>query len=205
MQKPQGEGGATPVGWSAGRERRLLKMSWRLLTGPKTKAGERDLNRRTVGRSKFLVDESVGTGVAMVLGYQGYNVKCGPDVGLGGKDDQDVFAFAWRERRIILTHDKDFMDDRQFPFNRNPGVLVLPGEEGEFEPLFNAVRSMLNIFGTHGNIFPNAKIVDSDNVWYIKNYRKKDGYIERAKLRFLKNGRVYRWMISCSRFLSCGS
>src|ERR1700677_2046223 len=107
-------------------------MSWRLLTGPKTKAGERELNRLTARRSRFLVDESLGTGVAMVLRYQGYNVKFGPDVGLGGKDDQDVFSFAWRERRMLLTHDKDFMDDRQFPFNRNPGVIVLPGEEGEF-------------------------------------------------------------------------
>ncbi len=69
----------------------------------------------------------------------------------------------------------------------------MPGEEGESAPLYAAIRSMLNIFGTHGRIFPNAKVViDSDNVWYIKTYRKDEGRIEKAKLRFLKD-RVYRW------------
>ena len=168
-------------------------MPWRLLTGPKTKEGERDLNRLTRRRSKFLVDESLGPGVAGVLRHLRYNTKFGPEVGLGGKSDQDVYAYAWREKRLLLTHDDDFMNDREFPFHRNPGIVVLPGKEGEFEPLSQAVRSMLNIFGTHGRIFPNAKVViDSNNVWYIKNYRKRDGYIEQAKLKFTRT-QVYRW------------
>ena len=151
------------------------------------------MNQITARRSKFLVDESLGIGVAAILKYLGYNVKFALDVGLGHKSDQDVFAYAWREKRLLLTHDKDFLNDRKFPFNRNPGVIVMPGEEGETEPLFAAVRSMLNIFGTHGRIFPNAKVViDSDNVWYIKNYIKDEGRVENAKLRFVKD-RVYRW------------
>ena len=131
--------------------------------------------------------------MAEVLRFWGYNTKYGPDVGLGGKADPDVYALAWREKRILLTHDKDYLNDREYPFNRNPGVIVLPGEEGEQEPLRRAVRYMLNIFGTHARIFPNAKIViDSNNVWYIKNHRKKEGYIEYSKLKFTKT-KVYRW------------
>jgi predicted nuclease of predicted toxin-antitoxin system len=114
-------------------------------------------------------------------------------VGLRGKADKTVFAYAWREKRVLLTHDKDYLSDRQYPFTRNPGVIVLPGEEGEQAPLGMAIRSMLNIFGTHGRIFPNAKIViDSNNVWYIKNHRKSDGFIEHSKLKFTKTS-VYRW------------
>jgi predicted nuclease of predicted toxin-antitoxin system len=168
-------------------------MPWRMLTEPKTKEGARELNRMTSRRSRFLVDESLGTGVAEVLRYLRYNTKFGPDVGLKGKADPTVYAYAWREKRILLTHDKDYLNDREYPFNRNPGVIVLPGEEGEQVPLRMAIRSMLNIFGTHGRIFPNAKIViDSNNVWYIKNYRKADGYVEHAKLMFTK-GNVFRW------------
>jgi predicted nuclease of predicted toxin-antitoxin system len=144
-------------------------------------------------RSKFLVDESLGIGVAQILQHIRYNVKFGPSVGLGGRSDEDVFAFAWREKRILLTHDRDFLDDRAFPFHRNPGVVVLPGEEGESEPRRAAFWSMLNILGEHGNIFPNAKIhIDADNGWHIKNYRKREGRIERAGLRFTKN-HVFRW------------
>jgi len=120
-------------------------MPWRLLTEPKTKEATRELNRLTVKRSRFLVDESLGPAMAEVLRFWGYNTRYGPDVGLGGKADPVVYALAWREKRILLTHDKDYLNDREYPFNRNPGVIVLPGEEGEQEPLRNAVRSMLNI------------------------------------------------------------
>jgi hypothetical protein len=41
-----------------------------------------------------------------------------------------VFAFAWRHRRILLTHDEDFWDDRRFPEHRNPGLAILPGATG---------------------------------------------------------------------------
>jgi predicted nuclease of predicted toxin-antitoxin system len=168
-------------------------MPWRELPLPKNKERWRELNRLTVRRSRFLVDEGLGVGVANVIRGFGYNTIFGPDLGLGGKSDEDVYGFAWRSERILLTHDKDFLDDREFPFNRNPGVIVLPGEEGEEVPLARAIGSMLNIFGTHGRIFPNAKIViDSNNVWYIKNYRKADGFVEHSRLMF-KNGRVFRW------------
>jgi predicted nuclease of predicted toxin-antitoxin system len=49
-------------------------------------------------------------------------------VGLGGRSDEEIFAYAWREKRIIWTHDRDFLDDKRFPVHRNPGVLVLPAE-----------------------------------------------------------------------------
>jgi hypothetical protein len=42
-------------------------MPWRLLTGPTTKEATRKLNKQTVRRSKFLVDESLGIGVSQIL------------------------------------------------------------------------------------------------------------------------------------------
>jgi len=38
-----------------------------------------------------------------------------------------VFAYAWKQRRILLTHDDDFWHDRRFPEHRHPGVVILPG------------------------------------------------------------------------------
>jgi hypothetical protein len=59
-------------------------MPWRFLTGPKTKEETRELNRLIARRSRFLVDESLGPGIAEVLRYLDYNAQFGPDVGLGG-------------------------------------------------------------------------------------------------------------------------
>jgi Domain of unknown function (DUF5615) len=69
------------------------------------------------GRAKYLVDESLGVGVYQEIHRLGHNVRYGPDLGL--RTDQDVFARGWHDNRVILTHDHDFMNDREFPFNRN--------------------------------------------------------------------------------------
>lgn len=168
-------------------------MPWRLLTGPPTEEESRVIRALIAHRSKFLVDESLGVEVANVLKGLRYNVKFGPDVGLGGKSDQDVYAYSWRHKRILLTHDRDFLNDREFPFHRNPGVIVLPGAEGEEVPLVRALGQMLRIFGTQGDTFPNAKIlIDGDLIWHVQSCHKADGYIERYKLRFTKQN-VYRW------------
>jgi hypothetical protein len=54
------------------------------------------------------------------------------ELGLLGKSDEDVFAAAWNEQRVIVTHDVDFLDNRRFPPNRNPGIIRIgPGADGE--------------------------------------------------------------------------
>lgn len=51
-------------------------------------------------RAKFLVDESLGSGVAEVIKELGWNVVFAPDAGLRGKSDEEVFAFAWKQNRV---------------------------------------------------------------------------------------------------------
>ncbi len=83
------------------------------------------------GKARFLVDESIGVAVADFLRENGFNTKYVGDIGLLGHSDEDVFAAAWKEDRIVVTHDPDFLDDRRFPPHRNPGViLVRPGADG---------------------------------------------------------------------------
>jgi predicted nuclease of predicted toxin-antitoxin system len=85
---------------------------------------------RRAKRSRFLIDESLGSGTVEWFQYHGLNAIDVWRVGLNGRDDQAVFAFAWKHRRILLTHDEDFWDDRRFPEHRNPGVVILPGANG---------------------------------------------------------------------------
>jgi len=76
--------------------------------------------------SRFLVDENLGPELAPTLRNLGYNATDTYTLGLNGRSDEDALAAAWRERRILLTQDRDFLDDRRFPRHRNPGVVVLP-------------------------------------------------------------------------------
>lgn len=49
---------------------------------------------------KFLIDGNLGEGIAQQLTESGFNVEFVPEVGLGGKSDQDVFQYAWRTQRV---------------------------------------------------------------------------------------------------------
>jgi len=70
--------------------------------------------RRFQKKARFLVDESLGREAAKAIRDLGWNVKYVEDVDLKGRADEDVFAYAWRDNRILVTHDEDFLDDRRF-------------------------------------------------------------------------------------------
>lgn len=105
-------------------------MPWRQIESPNAH-DERALNAEFRGKARFLVDESAGIGVANALRQSGYSVRFVDELGLRGRSDEDIFAAAWREKRIIITHDADFLDNVRFPHHRNPGVVVIrPGADG---------------------------------------------------------------------------
>jgi hypothetical protein len=105
-------------------------MPWKELDEP-TDDEERELDLQYRGKARFLVDESTGIGVAKILQRFGYNAKSVADLGLVGRSDEDVFSAAWKEKRVLITHDADFLDNPRFPPHRNPGiVLIRPGSDG---------------------------------------------------------------------------
>ena len=59
---------------------------------------------------KFLVDENIASSVVRALKNRGANVKMVKDCGLREAKDIRLVEFSRRENRIILTHDKDFVD-----------------------------------------------------------------------------------------------
>lgn len=47
------------------------------------------------------------------------------DVGLSGKADEAVFAWAQQQAAVIVTFDEDFADGRSFPAQRHHGIVRL--------------------------------------------------------------------------------
>jgi predicted nuclease of predicted toxin-antitoxin system len=132
-------------------------MSWKRLPDLAPDAIEA-FGRRFKEKARFLVDESAGSGLARALRDFGWNAVFVSEVGLGGQSDEDVFGFAWKQDRLILTHDEDFLDDLRFPFHRNPGVVVLPGASGE-PGFIEAVHDVLSTIGRFRGAYRGEKIV----------------------------------------------
>jgi hypothetical protein len=168
-------------------------MSWhRFRDIPKA---ERDaFERKFRKKSRFLVDENLGAEAARVLENLGWNTVYTGDVGLNGRDDTDVYSFAWKEDRILLTHDTDFLDDTRFPPNRNAGVIVLPGATGSAAPLEREMARLHVSLAPYREIHRYTKIhVGADGEWAIKSWDKGSGKHTCTRLRFGRRGRIDEW------------
>jgi predicted nuclease of predicted toxin-antitoxin system len=165
-------------------------MTWRKL---EIRAEEtREFVRKYKKRARFLVDESLGIEAARVINSVGWNAKFVCELGLGGHSDEDVMGFAWRERRLLLTHDRDFLDDRRFPPNRNAGVLVLPGAEGCTDVLERELARVLITVGRHADAYRGCKIhIRGDGSWSIR-YTDPERRTDRPRLlKFQPNGDIW--------------
>lgn len=146
-------------------------------------------------RTKFLADESLGAQAAELIRREWKaNVEFAPDVGLGGRDDTEVFAYAWRNRRVLLTHDRDFMDDRRFPEQRNAGVVVLPGGSGDEHGLIRGLYFAMLLVDRWPESWVGTKvIVQQDAEVRIKQRHARTGAVETTRYRFTSGGPPLIW------------
>jgi predicted nuclease of predicted toxin-antitoxin system len=107
-----------------------------------------------------------------------------------------VYAFAWRKHRFILTHDSDFLDNRRFPFHRNPGVVILPGAQGDTKPLEQELARVLTTLDRYRDAYRGFKIsITDDAVWTISSFDVQRGAHIRRRLRFDSRGEVWEWSV----------
>ena len=168
-------------------------MPWINLDTKNVRANQLSRNRQT--RVRFLVDESLGIEAVRVLQTNGWNAKFVSDLGLVGKDDTMVFAAAWKQKRVILTHDRDFLDNRRFPPHRNPGVVVfVVGASGEDDDrlirAFFLMQAYLKVFGQAYMI--GTKIVFSDDE-HLSIERKRAGSIRTTRYWVPRSGEALEW------------
>ncbi len=153
-------------------------MRWKLLPTPG------DLPAEWKHKTRFLVDETLGQDAADYLNEKGYNAIFVAEVGLAGHSDEDVFAYAWRERRVLLTQDHDYLDDSEFPEHRNPGVIVLPSGSAGDDAFGFAIGTAIAVFGTGPTIWEKTKItVSGDGYMTIRNRNFDTGRIITTRYR----------------------
>jgi predicted nuclease of predicted toxin-antitoxin system len=145
-------------------------------------------------KARFLVDNSLGIEVAGVLRDLGWNAVEVSELGRARHPDESLFSLAWKERRMLLTHDKDFWDDRRFPPDRNPGVVILPGGSGDESALFEALRMLHSVIAPFGTSFPGTKIsISSDGVLTTKSRDRKTGAMTETRYRFTRSWDLEEW------------
>lgn len=166
-------------------------MSWVPLSGGSKRSEVSDDFRK---RTRLLIDESLGVEVADFVREKGYNTEFVGDVGLNGRSDEDVMAYAWRHKRMLWTHDRDFLDDRRFPEHRNPGVVVLPGGSGDRLATGVGIGTALAVFGWAPSIWEKSKmVISSTGEMTVRSRNPDTGKMETNRYRMTDKGYAEIW------------
>ena len=108
----------------------------------------------------------------------GANVTDVWETNLVGHPDENVWRFTEKDRRIILTHDDNFMNNRQYPIQRCHGVVVFLHKDGGEAPLVSKLRHFYDLMsGGAGFTYQTKIVINEDNTWKIY-YIGEGGKIE---------------------------
>ena len=74
---------------------------------------------------KFLTDENISTSLVTALRNKKYDVKDIKEENLFGISDAEVLKSAYKENRVVVTHDKDFANLLSYSPIKHKGVILL--------------------------------------------------------------------------------
>jgi predicted nuclease of predicted toxin-antitoxin system len=168
-------------------------MPWKRIEDP-DREERRALLRNFGGKIRFLVDESLDPELLLVLDELGWKAESATKAGLSGRSDEDIFGYAWRKQYLLLTSDKDFLDDRRFPPHRNPGIIILPHAPLDSDALAIALGRALYSIAPLGRLYRGSKIViTADGEFSITDRNYKTGAIEKQRFRMDAQGNTFLW------------
>jgi predicted nuclease of predicted toxin-antitoxin system len=105
------------------------------------------------------------------------------DAGLRHHPDENHAAYALRNGLVLVTCDRDYLDNRKFPLVHNPVIVVFDLAEGSVSEILAAFQCLRAMF----------RVPQFYDKW-TKIEAKRDSWIEAA--RFLNGSRArtrYRW------------
>ena len=121
---------------------------------------------------KFLLDENVDYRLAPFLKHSGHNVKAIPQDYPNGITDANVLALARKERRVLLTNDKDFGDlifHRKLP---HCGVILFRLKKGNID--LNVRKSKLRlVLDTHFHQLHHFLVISEEHIRIRKQEIRK--------------------------------
>ncbi len=74
---------------------------------------------------KFLTDENIATSVVHALRNAEFDVKDIKEEKLQGTTDKEILDLALREKRVIITHDKDYAELVIVSKKESEGVILI--------------------------------------------------------------------------------
>ncbi len=152
------------------------RRQFRALTSAELKTTRGEWRR--YAKTRFLTDANMEPWALYVMRYEHLDVRPCDFAGVRYADDQSVFASAWKLGRLLITHDADFLDDRQFPFARCSGLLLVPTYSSVSMEFANLLAGACRLVSRGGRLWFHTKIVARrDFTVKVRTWDKPVGHI----------------------------
>ncbi len=112
---------------------------------------------------RFIVDENVAISVVNALRNAGHDVKDVKEEKLYGISDKELLVLATKEKRIIITHDKDFLN-----MESGVGIILLRLKNQNPRNVIDLIIKVLNS-KMQSKITNNVIVVSESQIVIYKN------------------------------------
>jgi predicted nuclease of predicted toxin-antitoxin system len=147
---------------------------------------------RRHAKVRFYADENFPPVATRLLRKMGAIVVTAQDKGLKGHPDENHLSYALKHGYVLVTCDRDFLDDRKFPLVHAPALVVFDFGSGtvkEIRQSFNCLRTIQRI----PQFYDKWTKIDAKRDSWTEQCRFLDGSKSRSRYRIYK-GRMQQWV-----------
>lgn len=132
-------------------------------------------------RTRFVADENLESWALYVMRYENFDIVSADQAGVRHLDDRQVFRRAWQLKRVLVTHDPDFLNDAVFPLQACSGLLVLPVYGAVSLEFGNLLSASANLIGR------------GERIWFHTKIEATRQFVLKVRTWDRAEGRITRW------------
>jgi hypothetical protein len=142
-------------------------------------------------KARFCADENFPERAVSFLREMGARVHTAEEASLVGQSDENYSSYALRHGLVLLTCDRDFLDEKRFPLVHCPAIFVFDFGAGTVREMKQAFRCLAPVMRMP-QFFDKWWKTDAKRDCWTEFVRYQDGTTSRHRYR-LWRGRLQEW------------
>ena len=148
--------------------------------------------QRRHAKVRFYADENFPPIATDLLRKMGARVETALAKGLKRHPDENHVTYALDNGYVLVTCDRDFLDDQRFPLIHCPAPVVFDFGSGSVSEIRKAYACLETIFRIP-QFYDKWTKIDAKRDSWTENCRFLDGSTSRSRYR-MRNGRMQEWV-----------
>jgi predicted nuclease of predicted toxin-antitoxin system len=149
---------------------------------------------RRRAKARFYADENFPTDAVRVLREIGCRVTTVQEVNRRGHPDENHAAYALRNGLILLTCDRDYLDERRFPLVHCPAIVVFDFGRGQpSEAVIRSAMKCLRVAIRFPQVYDKWVKIDARRNSWTEYIRFLNGTTAKTRYR-ISAGALQQWV-----------